>query len=145
MKKNVMLRLLCALVFSAFAAGCARPSPAPSKDPLALVEREYTSSEGDLYRIMSWINDPSPEAGDRFYVYTSMQKNDTYLGGMMYAYWPSEEDDWKYDCRTQISYQIGVCTLFADDFPVGKYIPVKVMVEYEGARYENETGFTRVK
>jgi hypothetical protein len=145
MKTRLNFLFLCALLLPVLAGACARLAGGEPEPPGEVRVENYVSAEGDDYQIQTWLDSYTPSAGDRFYVYSSMTKNGVYLGGMMYAYWPDEDEDWQYDCRTSVSYQIGVCTLFADDFPVGRYVPIQVVVEYEGVRYAAETGFTRQK
>lgn len=142
-------RYLFALIF--ILAACtpqAAPSlsdagqPAPAE--LAQPESGPSPISTDVFQVTAWVDNPSPKAGERINISGSLIKNGVYLGGMMMAaYWPDEDDDRLVDCTIQVIYQRGICIVYADDFPVGEYTPVRVSFEYFGQTFTGETGFTR--
>jgi hypothetical protein len=140
-----MKKLLAVLLFCALAA-CSTATVEPVSAPLLTqpLRLEEPAAEVGEFTVEAWVDNPEPSSGERINISGSLRRNGLYLGGMMMSgFWPDEDDDRLPDCHIQVIYQRGICTVYADDFPVGEYIPVKVSFEYFGNTYSGETGFTR--
>ena len=46
------------------------------------------------------------------------------------------------NCNVQVIYGSGVCSIPAEGFPSGEFVPVTVQFTYEGKIYRGQTGFT---
>jgi hypothetical protein len=142
MIKNLLF--LCAVtVFLSACSSLPVISPQPETIPANTVAKPTPTFE-DIYEVTAWVDNPYPKAGERINISGSLTKNGVYLGGMMMsAFWPDKDDDRLVDCTIQVIYQRGICIVYAEDFPVGEYTPVKVSFNYFGQTFSGETGFTR--
>jgi hypothetical protein len=142
------LRFIYICSFLVLFAACSS-SPVLTAEPdtsKVTLEPAPTPTSSDIFRLEAWVDNPNPKSGERINISGSLIKNGVYLGGMMMsAYWPDEDDDRLPDCHIQVIYQRGICTVYADNFPVGEYTPVKISFDYFGQTFTGETGFTRAE
>jgi hypothetical protein len=139
-------------VFALFCAltACASPrveAPVPTPaSQIQLLPAVDSPANQDVFEVEAWVDNPTPSAGERINISGSLKKNGVYVGGMMMSgFWPDEDDDRLPDCHIQVIYQRGICIVYADNFPVGEYTPVRVSFDYFGQTFSGETGFTRSK
>jgi hypothetical protein len=141
MKNLVSLCTLILLMISILAA-CTPTASTPAVPRGGIETPAPTSS--DVFQVTAWVDNPYPKAGERINISGSLIKNGVYLGGMMMSgFWPDEKDDRLPDCHIQVIYQRGICIAYADNFPVGEPITVKVSFDYFGQTFSGETSFTR--
>ncbi len=109
----------------------ATPSPAPP-------------TPADIFEVEAWVDDASPPHDARVTVYGSLIKNGVRLGGMtMQATWPDETQERGVpNCKVQVIYGSGVCTLDAGNYPPGEFVPITVTFRYGGGTHVGHTGFT---
>lgn len=91
-----------------------------------------------------WVDNPEPVGDQRVLVSGSLIKNGVHLNGPMMATWATEKayERGVPDCLVSINYQRSICSLQPKDFPSGIYVPVKVVINYNGLIFTGETGFT---
>jgi hypothetical protein len=142
----MMKKILFLVIFLLTLAACAQPTALRTTAGEASTQPAAppTPTPSDQFVVTAWVDNPYPKSGERINISGSLQKNGTYLGGMMMsAYWPDEDDDRLPDCHIQVIYQRGICIVYAENFPVGEYTPIKISFDYFGQVFTGETGFTR--
>jgi hypothetical protein len=138
----------CLLLFPILMAACSQPTStqtipaAAPPTPAAVISPSATPE--DIYQVDVWVDNPTPQRGERVLVSGSLIKNGVHLNGPMMATWASERAYARGvpDCLVSISYQRSGCVLQAEDFPSGVYVPVKVVIYLNDEKYTGETGFT---
>lgn len=135
---KVIALLLCFLV------GCSQTGPPESIPPDHQLNEAFYSHAGVDYKVVAWVDNPSPARGERVTVHGSLIKNGVHLGGMaMLATWPDEElEPGRPNCSVQVIYGAGVCIIQSDRFPPGEYVPVTVIFRLNGDKLTANTGFT---
>ncbi len=139
-------RLLLLLPF--LLAACSQPTPAPTAPaaatPVPAAAGSPSATPEDVYEVDVWVDNPTPARDKRVLVSGSLIKNGVHLNGPMMATWATKSayERGVPDCLVSLNYQRSVCALQPEDFPSGVYVPVKVVIEYQGKYYTGETGFT---
>jgi hypothetical protein len=107
-------------------------------------EAATTPTSDDIYEIRAWVSNPNPERDELVTIYGNLAKHGVILGGIqMMATWGGyEKAPTIPDCVVTIIYQRGVCTVSASDFPSGEYVPITILINYDGQKFITQTGFT---
>lgn len=101
-------------------------------------------TSADAFRVVAWVNEPTPARESKVILLGSLIKNGVYLGGiMMGATWPDKEQPrGSPNCYVMVLYQRGVCTIDVSQYPPGEYVPIQISFEYQGLKFYGQTGFT---
>lgn len=98
----------------------------------------------DIFEVEAWVDNPTPTRDSRVTVSGSLIKNSVRLGGMMMqATWPDKTQERGVpNCNVLVIYGSGVCSVDADNYPPGVFVPITVTFQYGDATYTGHTGFT---
>jgi hypothetical protein len=142
-----MVRACLILIFVFFLVSCKNYSETKQTEE-ATTQQAASSTPSPTsqytYEVKAWVNKPNPSKEDLVTVYGSLLKNGVYLGGMMMqATWPDpDQERGTPNCNVLVIYQTGVCTISAGKYEPGRFVPVQIYFDYDGAVFTGETGFT---
>lgn len=148
MLKSRILFAACLVIAAAVTlAGCAvQPGAAPIQPAAPGVQPNPTETNQpeDTFKVVAWVDNPTPHPGEQVNLSGSLIKNGIYLGGMMmHAAWPDKSQERGVpNCKVLVIYQRGVCIIETGDYQPGEYVPVTIMFVYNDKTFTGETGFT---
>jgi hypothetical protein len=139
MKRAIFISLVCLLI-----AACSTETPSTESTSLIAVQSISTPfpTATHVFKVLAWVDDPSPQVGSRVMLFGSLIKDGVHLGGMaMRATWPDETQERGVpNCSVQVIYGSGVCIVETDVFQSGVFVPITVTFEYQGMIYSGKTG-----
>jgi len=141
MMKHIQLLFAMILVLS----GCSpKAVPTPQQAVQTIQAAAITQTTEDVFEVTAWVDNPSPEQGDRIMLSGSLIKNGTYLGGMMMtASWPDQDQELGVpNCKVLVIYARGICTIEVSNYPSGVAVPITVSFPYKGHYYTGTASFT---